>query len=669
MVQLEPSIVNINEVDFVTKSGFSTAVLTLNSELGKVCAVRKCDDKAVERKFYIVEFYNVVNLPAMFVEVQFSFVDIIIETAVWVNQKVLLGCNNGSVLLVSPFETKYKRFPLAVSGVIASAALSVTQVVVATESSELKFLEFDKDDQMEVKKTVVLNSDQRVTALAMSPKRSLLAVGLVNSLIFLNIETNKQNFVHVPAHNNKNTVVWSLVFLDELLFSGDSRGKVTIYNANSFGVIKIVQTHETDVLSLCTDGENVFASGVDYRIQVLKSTASVNARSDWNTVGQRIIHKNDVTSMVALGSWLISGGAEHEILISNARFHFYYAKEKSLVQSNQTHLLNTQLQAVELWKLHSSMSGASCFGNSFVFSKDSLQAPSRLLKLATPKSAIIFDSSAAPDFKHVVLYTSEGLLIYSVNEAKDTVKVERILRVKSEEIGNVTALAAFKSGVYVTRGNLEVVKISYKTKKVENVALADGAAIVRKLTTDSEGKVLAGIDTRCQVFKVDLKPKTDCDERIVYLPCKDVVSDLVLLGKAHKTLLALTPGTETKLRLIDSDGEKARILKLSSIFEDHVREICCGLSECSDDCVVLSGSHGNIAILDGLSQKKHNLQLVQRCPDSTKEGEEHKLRYPTQQDVYWGTDIKESKAVVLCNHHSNALPSRAPFKIRRYGRV
>lgn len=35
----------LEEVGFLQRPGFSTPLMALNSSLGKLCAVRKCDDK------------------------------------------------------------------------------------------------------------------------------------------------------------------------------------------------------------------------------------------------------------------------------------------------------------------------------------------------------------------------------------------------------------------------------------------------------------------------------------------------------------------------------------------------------------------------------------------------------------------------------------------------
>ncbi|CAD5209011.1 unnamed protein product [Bursaphelenchus xylophilus] len=657
--------VNVEEVDFLRRSGFSTSLLILNQDLGKVCAIRKCDDKNVDKQISFVEFYNILNLPAMYLEVQIPFVDIIVESGIWLGKKVLLGCNDGSVFLVSPFKTNMERHPLAVSSIISAARLSDTQAVLATGSGELKFIEIPEDGKIDLKKTVALNSDQRITSIAMSPKRPLLAIGLINSLMFFNIETNKQNIVHVPAQGNKNTVVWSLLFLDELLFSGDSRGKVTIYNANSFAVIKIIQTHETDVLSLCSDGEQVFASGVDHRIQVLKSTASVNVRSDWNTVGQRIIHKNDVNAMVAVGSWLISAGAEHKIYISNARFYIYFAKGKKWVSTDTRSLMAASLQSVELWRLHTSISDASLFGSTYVVRKDN--GPTRLLRLLSPKGAVIYDFSVSPDFKHLTLFTQEGLLLYSINITKDNVKVERVFRVKPELAGDVTALTSTKTNVFVARGNAEIVKLNFKSKKIEKIAFADGAATISKLRSSEDGRYLVGTDTRCRGFYVDLKAKVDLDDAVVFIPCKDAIADLRFTGTK---LVAFTPGAETKLRLFEIGSKKCKILKLSSIFEGINREICLGISSYSNDSVILHGSHGNVVILDNLCEKSQNLQLIQRCPNTLEnEGDFEKLRFPVDAELFEGSEINGANSLIVCQNNSTSLPTRAPFRIKRYGRV
>lgn len=56
--------------------------------------------------FYLIEFYNVVSLPAIFFEKAIPIFDVCLESLVWYNNKVFASCNNGSVIVCSPFSTK-----------------------------------------------------------------------------------------------------------------------------------------------------------------------------------------------------------------------------------------------------------------------------------------------------------------------------------------------------------------------------------------------------------------------------------------------------------------------------------------------------------------------------------------------------------------------------------
>lgn len=40
----------------------------------------------------------------MFLEYRVPFLDITVETAIWLGQNVLLGCNDGNVYLLNPFK-------------------------------------------------------------------------------------------------------------------------------------------------------------------------------------------------------------------------------------------------------------------------------------------------------------------------------------------------------------------------------------------------------------------------------------------------------------------------------------------------------------------------------------------------------------------------------------
>jgi hypothetical protein len=139
----------------------------------------------------------------------------------------MAGCSDGSLLMLSPFnqETKvcvcvlevtllnsFQRFPICASPIVAAVTLSASQIAVASESSEVKLVEFDAQYEYTIKKTIKFGSDQRVVCLAASLKLSSLAVGLIDSISIVQIPSCQQSVIKVSQNANKSTVIWSMVF-------------------------------------------------------------------------------------------------------------------------------------------------------------------------------------------------------------------------------------------------------------------------------------------------------------------------------------------------------------------------------------------------------------------------------------------------------------------------
>lgn len=179
---------------------------------------------------------------------------------------------------------------------------------------------------------------------------------------------------------------------------------------------------------------------------------------------------------------------------------------------------------------------------------------------------------------------------------------------------------------------------------------------------------------------------------MVKLKCKDVVSDVIFCEvKKSVSLLALVSSNEVKLKLFDlEDSHSPSVITLTSKFDEHNSEVAVGLSQYADDSVIISGSHGTLIVAEGISHpvspKFFNLFLFQEKlrvlfvsnDSSNKEISDIKdprkslpLKVPVDDEVHWGTSVAKGtrRSAVICKHKKTQPPSRAPFKIKRYGRV
>ncbi|VDN13534.1 unnamed protein product [Dibothriocephalus latus] len=112
-------------------------------------------------------------------------------------------------------------------------------------------------------------SDGKVLSLAVDEeKREVIAVGdSLGKVHLISIISGSvfSTFCLDTELSPSPTVVWCLLFVGGVLFSGDSKGHVSLWNVEIGGMICNFASHNADVLALAAspDGMSVFAGGVD----------------------------------------------------------------------------------------------------------------------------------------------------------------------------------------------------------------------------------------------------------------------------------------------------------------------------------------------------------------------------------------------------------------------
>ncbi|BHF71498.1 U3 small nucleolar RNA-associated protein 4 [Sparganum proliferum] len=114
-----------------------------------------------------------------------------------------------------------------------------------------------------------LNTRGKVLSLAVdAEKHKVIAVGdSLGKVHLINIDSCSvfSTFCLDAESSVLPTVVWSLLFVGGVLFSGDSKGRVSLWNIKVGGMICSFASHSADVLALAAspDSMSVFAGGVD----------------------------------------------------------------------------------------------------------------------------------------------------------------------------------------------------------------------------------------------------------------------------------------------------------------------------------------------------------------------------------------------------------------------
>uniref|UniRef100_A0A183CKR2 Armadillo repeat-containing protein 8 n=1 Tax=Globodera pallida TaxID=36090 RepID=A0A183CKR2_GLOPA len=215
-----------------------------------------CKNGCTQSPLTVVEFYNAMKPPLIFLEKSIPVNDTF-EVLIWMGNWAVLGGSGGRTTSLSPFTSKFGRVQVCVSDILVMVRTGEKQFVIGNSSSELLVLNsrdtVDTEESISKVPTfstvqcIKLSSDEHISAIGCSKtmKPQMMAVGKVNGLtLFLHEKTqwNKHKEIDIPHTKENANVVWSLVFVDTFLFTGDARGQMCIYNAQNGTLLKVLHS-------------------------------------------------------------------------------------------------------------------------------------------------------------------------------------------------------------------------------------------------------------------------------------------------------------------------------------------------------------------------------------------------------------------------------------------
>ncbi|OWB85480.1 hypothetical protein B5S33_g4147 [[Candida] boidinii] len=175
--------------------------------------------------------------------------------------------------------------------------------------------------------------------------------------------------LRVDKSQKESTLVWSVLALpkDNQLVTGDSTGCVKFWDLKHSVLKQSFNSHEADVLCLCTDlNENkIFSAGVDRKIFNFTKISNNNKKnSKWVNSSNRLLHSNDVRTMTCFESakldLLVSGGVESVITLnsiknfqnsSTQRLPMNNFPSNIIINENKKLIAMWQDQTVKIWRL------------------------------------------------------------------------------------------------------------------------------------------------------------------------------------------------------------------------------------------------------------------------------------------------------------------------------
>uniref|UniRef100_A0A0K0F6K1 Cirhin (inferred by orthology to a human protein) n=1 Tax=Strongyloides venezuelensis TaxID=75913 RepID=A0A0K0F6K1_STRVS len=647
----------VEQSNLYLSEGYTTSSLCINTSIYKLCAIRRLDN--TEQSISVIEFWNVIEMPNMVLEQSIPLINVEIEACEWVGNYAICAATNGMVYQVDPFTGVIISCQICPSAIWCIKSMSDSKFVLGSDNGIMYLCILDREgnDKIFIKSRINIDMETRILSIAYSSEASIIGVGILDAIIFIKLNGNteiKRYTVKLPKRDlTVEVLVWSLAFQGKTLVSGDSLGRTCLWNSKNGSLLKIISSHQGHVLALAVNGTDIFASGTDYRIQVISALTSQEKKFDYATKGQRIIHSNDVRALAAIDQWLVSGGAEHELYVSKK-----HEKTKTFGSINQTRVAkdcNKVLFAystyVEIWlRGDTDFDESKKIGNNYTL----MNIPKNVLRIDSPKKRFIVNAEISPNGKYISILTDKMTYVYQIclEEKKPVVQI-LALPYKSNSI-------ILEDDVVIwSNGNFSISKYNFNERKAVSLAHMENSFCLTKLIKNTSGSLVVGRNNRNQLI---VYGREKCEDVFSTLNITHSITDFKFIKE--NVIVVSTSSSSHSLMLYNLDTlEKiGPSISYEALFGKDQNSFIDGLEYSAKNGKLVVVSENNWKIVSGLSQGSPVLESLNL---QTVEKNSNKRCYIVPK---WINDKHSDNVLFLSYSSPRDMPSNVPTNISRYGR-
>uniref|UniRef100_A0A0N5A214 WD_REPEATS_REGION domain-containing protein n=1 Tax=Parastrongyloides trichosuri TaxID=131310 RepID=A0A0N5A214_PARTI len=641
---------------FLTE-GYSTTSLSANTNIYKLCAVRKLDNS--ERSISVVELWNIMDMPNMVLELSIPLLDVDVEACTWVGNYAICTATNGIVYQINSFTGNCTSCQICPSPLWCIKDMSDSKFLLGSDNGIVYVCIIDEgdNDKILIKSRINIDMETRILSIAFSPDSSTIGIGIVDSIVFIKlmegIET-KRFVVKLPKRDvNVEVLVWSLAFSGKALVSGDSLGRTCLWNSKNGSLIKMISSHQGDVLALAVDGTDIFASGTDYRIQVISALTSQDKKFDYATKGQRIIHCNDVRALASFDKWLISGGAEHELYVSkkHEKVRTFGPKNLTRISKNSKKVVFMHSSYIEIWERASTDFNESTKIND---SYSLTNLPQNLIRIDSPKKRFICEAQISPNGKYVALSTDKMLYVYQVDE-KSQKPVVNILTLP----GRSTSILLEDDFIVWATGNFSILKYNFETKNEIILVSVKNSFVLFNLEKNEDGTLFVGRNNRNQLI---IFGRDNCEDVFSTINVPNTITGYKFIKE--NIIVVSTTSSDNSLMLYNLNilEHISSSISYKSLFGKDQNGYIDGLEYDNEVNKLVVVSENNWKIISGLNQGSPVLETLQL----------EKIEKNSSKKCYivpkWVDGTSSTNTLFLSYCSIALLPSNVPCDISRYGR-
>ncbi|KAB0796828.1 hypothetical protein PPYR_10889 [Photinus pyralis] len=270
---------------------------------------------ALSRADGTIEIWNLNHVPCIERTIIATVDNLSIEALTWCGDSLFSVGLNG-LLIEYDLLTLTKKRVVTVTGE-ACYCIDVTKdaryIAVGTEQGYLNIFKVDEDDVLFEK--FLDKQEGRILCLKYDPSCQFIASGSLDAIRIWDVKTGHalHRITTGRSEANQPTIVWCINILKDLtIVSGDSRGKLTMYDGKVGAQIESFQSHKADILSLCVSAgeDSIYCAGVDSNIVNYVKVKVTEGNYKWVKSVQRKVHEHDVRALVLHEGKLYSGGLD-----------------------------------------------------------------------------------------------------------------------------------------------------------------------------------------------------------------------------------------------------------------------------------------------------------------------------------------------------------------------
>uniref|UniRef100_W5LKC1 UTP4 small subunit processome component n=1 Tax=Astyanax mexicanus TaxID=7994 RepID=W5LKC1_ASTMX len=449
------------------------------------------------------------------------------EALAWVGDRLFSAGLNGVISEYDLENQKVKYTIDAFGGPIWTIASNQqgTHLAVGCEDGTVKLFEVC-EGKIQFEKNLAKQKG-RILSLSWHPSGSRIVAGMMDMIRVFNTETGQS--VHrllvergIGASRSVECVVWGVVYLsDGTIISGDSSGKVKIWDDLTGTLIKSHQVTKWDVLALSVsqDETSVVAGTSEGTVVQFQFLSVVLGQEDKEWVQTRIFknHTHDVRTVLELGTAVVSGGMDTQFVVRplldkieergpECVLRKIQFPHRSLVScAKKAGLLLFQYPGhLELWRLGES-DGHGASGSVLPVKRK----PEKLLHLKIKGEEHICCSAVSPCGEWIAYSTVASFRLYRLHCDNNNVSITKVSKLpKVLSSANQICFSSDSSKLFAasTCSSVHVVSLSQTVHKFVCTLKPKSGSVqaVHLLAASEDGKWLASAnsDREVQIYNL-----------------------------------------------------------------------------------------------------------------------------------------------------------------------